>query len=115
MEKERKKMLIYFLLVTCTLGITAYESHAMDLKCNTICNGKIDRRVCLQNCMASLKNRLEFHAHSNRARKAILTLPKKKKKKKQHNKKRKQNIFKSSKPIKGRRIVRLFNHKKRVH
>jgi hypothetical protein len=77
--------------------------------------------------MSSIKNRIEYHGGAkltNRARKAILTLPSKKKKKKRKYQNRKygqrhhkrQDIFKKNKPVKGRKILRtLAMGKKKIH
>ena len=114
---------MFFIIVVLALlaptnvwGITAYEAHAMDLKCNKICNGKIDRQVCLTKCMASLQNRLQLHGKSMRARKAILSLSAPRKNRFRHPQPKKQDIFKQKKATKGRKIIRQFiNHKKRIH
>lgn len=118
--------LLFLLLPYCVYSITAYEARAMELKCNTLCNGKVDRRVCLKNCMASITNRFIHHGAklTNKARKALLSVkrPQQKPKKKRRPKNRKrqfrkrQDIFKKKKPVKGRRIIRKFNnHRKRVN
>lgn len=102
------KLLVLFYCVG--YAITAYEARAAELKCNTLCNNQVDRRVCLKNCMSSIKNRIDYHGGeklSNRARKSILTL-----KKKRRHRHKKQDIFKRKTPVKGRKIIR--NYKKKL-